>query len=65
MRRFGPVTPKTVVNTAQKLATTLFCQQKDFSYSKPSEQGWCWENRQINLSSFPVPVLPLQNAATI
>lgn len=60
-----PNVPKSVIAAARKLASPLFCQQRDFFYTQLNEQLWRWHNHHTCLAPLPVPALPLQNAATI
>lgn len=59
-----PQPPQTLIQAAQKLAAPLYCQQKDFSYSK-TQSNWTFCHANTKIKHLPIPQFALQNAATV
>lgn len=56
--------PESVRNYAKKIGAILYCQNNDFGYKK--ENGyWSWWSKQHQIERLPVPMIELQNAATV
>lgn len=58
-----PDRPASIDRVADKLATPLYCRDRDWSFSVNGDV-WCWRNAEITLENLPLPSIPLANAAT-
>lgn len=56
--------PLSLVNYANELHAPLFCQGKQFTFQE-EQAGWCWQSEKNKLEHLPLPVLALQNMATV
>ncbi len=64
-----PKPPQSLIKHAQQLPTTLYCQNRDFSYQK-RDNNWDWNsNQEVGFSNLTLPNLKgrfqLQNAAGV
>lgn len=62
--------PQSLVNHANAVGSSLYCQGLEFGYTQTSSNTWSWrglnkEGLTITISDLPVPRLPLQNASSV
>lgn len=57
-------TPDTVLEYAKQQSVPLYCQGQDFGYMTDLS-AWSWWGGQCYLANLPLPLLALQNAATV
>ena len=58
-----PNTPTTLYETANKIGTCLYSVGKQFNY-QITDNSWAYQGHCWQFTNMPVPMLPLQNAAT-
>ena len=64
-----PLPPASLIQQAKQLGCPFYGMNTEFSYyvnSSPTNQAtsWIWRSPQQTLVNLPLPILPLQNAAT-
>ena len=65
-----PLPPHTLIEHANKIGCSLFCQGQQFSYAQLDSDTWRWQGvnqagQTVSLSDLPLPRLPLQNASSV
>ena len=58
-----PQPPRSLLEQADTLGTTLWIQGKDFNYQQQQQQ-WSWQGFGQSFTQLPRPHMPLQNAST-
>ncbi|MBU2896426.1 bifunctional tetrahydrofolate synthase/dihydrofolate synthase [Vibrio hepatarius] len=59
-----PKAPSTVSAHADDIGADLYQVGIQYDYQTIDEKNWCWSHGPYRLEHLPIPVLPLQNAAT-
>ncbi|MFY2508055.1 bifunctional tetrahydrofolate synthase/dihydrofolate synthase [Vibrio pectenicida] len=59
-----PKAPSTVAAHADDIGAELYQVGIQYDYQAIDENSWCWSHGPYRLEQLPIPVLPLQNAAT-
>ena len=59
-----PKAPSTVAAHADDIGAELYQVGIQYDYQAIDENSWCWSHGSYRLDLLPIPVLPLQNAAT-
>lgn len=59
---FSP--PQTLLDSAEKLGTLLYCQGQAFRYQE-NKNEWSWSYHEIHYSHLPIPKLAIQNMSTV
>lgn len=57
-------TPESVKKYAKEIGANLFCYGDDYDFVNDVE-SWSWSNNLQRADHLPLPLLPLQNAATV
>jgi dihydrofolate synthase/folylpolyglutamate synthase len=56
--------PESLINYADKLGSSLFCQGQQFNYSE-QKNAWMWQSEKTKYKNLPLPQLALQNMSTV
>ena len=58
-----PSPPESVLTHARQVGAIFYLQERDFGYEK-QQDSWSWRGLHKQFAKLPIPLLPLQNAAT-
>ncbi|WP_413732254.1 bifunctional tetrahydrofolate synthase/dihydrofolate synthase [Sodalis sp. RH20] len=58
-----PDRPASIDSTALAVGALLYCRDRDWRFSRDGDT-WDWRDQQSALTGLPLPLIPLENAAT-